>query len=70
LIIFCSLFSFSVLSVAFAQASQETDGKIYTAEVMQVDGTKTKIAYQKDKEGVIMPYSVSTGKLVDGSPAT
>jgi hypothetical protein len=64
------LFSFSLLSVAFAQTAIETDGKIYTAEVVQVDGTKKKVAYQKDKEGVIIPPQVTEGTLLDGTHAT
>lgn len=52
-----------------AQASQETDGKTYTAEVVQVDGTKKTVQYFRDKEWAIIPPSVTDGKLVDGSNA-
>ncbi len=57
-------------STLLAQASTETDGKTYQAEVIQVDGTKKKVSYQKYKDGVIIPPETNDWKLVDGSPAT
>lgn len=62
------LFSLSS-KLGFAQATQETDGKIYTAEVVQVDETKKTVKYFRDKEWVIIPPAVTDGKLVDGSIA-
>ncbi len=54
-----------------AQASQETDGKIYTVYVIQVDGSKKEVKYTKDTTGIINPpESGEDGKLLDGSPAT
>lgn len=68
-IIFGLLFSFLLPTVVFAQASQETDGKIHIAEVVQIDGTKKTVKYFRDKEWVIIPPAVTDGKLVDGSDA-
>ena len=62
-------FSFSILSAVFAQASQEIDGKMYTAEVTQIDGSKKTITYYRDVQGVIIAPPVTDGKLVDGSDA-
>jgi len=57
--------------VLVAQASQETDGKIYTAYVIQVDGSKKEVRYTKDSTGIIIPpEGREDGKLLDGSPAT
>lgn len=58
-------------SVLIAQASQETDGKIYTVYVIQVDGSKKEVKYTKDATGIIIPpEGREDGKLLDGSPAT
>lgn len=50
-------------------AEAETDGKVYTAEVVQIDGTKKVVKYYRDKDGAIIPPPVIDGKLVDGSDA-
>ena len=56
--------------VLVAQAAPpESDGKEYFADVVQVDGTKKRIKYYRDREGSIIPPPVVDGKLVDGSPA-
>jgi hypothetical protein len=65
------LFPFPLLSVAFAQTAGETNGKIYTVYVIQVDGSKKEVKYTKDTIGIINPpESGEDGKLLDGSPAT
>lgn len=51
-----------------AQA-QETDGKVYVAEVIQVDGTKKRIQYTKNTRWAIIAPPVVDGKLIDGSKA-
>ncbi|MBC7498310.1 hypothetical protein H7170_01580 [Candidatus Gracilibacteria bacterium] len=55
--------------ILLAQASTETDGKVYTAEVIQVDGTKKTVKYFRDARGGIIAPPVIDGKLVDGSNA-
>jgi hypothetical protein len=58
-------------NVLLAQASQETDGKIYIVYVIQVDGSKKEVRYTKDTTGIIIPpESWEEGKLLDGSPAS
>lgn len=52
-----------------AQASTETDGKVYTAEVIQIDGTKKTVKYFRDARWGIMAPPVIDGKLVDGNNA-
>ncbi len=54
--------------ILLAQA-QETDGKIYTADIPQIDKTIKRIVYYRDKQGVIIPPPIENGKLIDGSPA-
>ena len=49
--------------------TQETDGKIYTAEVIQIDGSKKVVTYHRDIQWVIIAPPVTDGKLVDGSEA-
>ena len=57
--------------ILLAQVSQETNGKIYTVYLIQVDGTKKEVRYTKDTTGIINPpESGEDGKLLDGSPAT
>lgn len=57
-------------TVLLAQANQETDGKIYTVYVIQVDGSKKEVRYTKKANGRIIPPETNDGKLLDGSPAT
>jgi hypothetical protein len=54
--------------ILLAQA-QETDGKVYVAEVIQIDGTKKKVQYTKNVRWAIIAPPVVDGKLVDGSKA-
>ena len=57
-------------TVILAQANtQETDGKIYTAEVIQIDGSKKVVTYFRDIRWAIIAPLVTDGKLVDGSEA-
>lgn len=55
--------------ILLAQAATETDGKVYVAEVIQVDGTKKTIKYFRDAEWAIIPPPIVGGKLVDGNIA-
>ena len=49
--------------------TQETDGTIYTAEVIQIDGSKKVVTYHRDIRWVIIAPPVTDGKLVDGNEA-
>lgn len=50
-------------------APEDSDGKQYVANVVQVDGTRRQIVYYRDKDGSIIPPAIVDGKLVDGSAA-
>ena len=52
-----------------SSAPAESDGVERFAEVIQVDGTRRRISYFRDKRGLIIPPAVVDGKLVDGSIA-
>ena len=52
-----------------AALPDDSDGQEYLADVIQIDGSRKRIVYYRDKSGVIIPPPVVEGKLVDGSPA-
>ena len=49
--------------------TQETDGKIYTAEVIQIDGSKKVVTYYRNIRWAIIAPPIVDGKLVDGNKA-
>ena len=56
--------------ILLAQAAVETDGKVYYADVIQIDGTKKRIKYYRDPRwAIIAPPVDKDRKLVDGSVA-